>query len=61
MTTKMQEIVIPVLENELTWSMRAIDHPEEALTELNALKAPDTNQASIYSVQAVENSKLSED
>ncbi len=57
----MQEIVIPVLENEMTWSMRAIDHPEEALAELNALKAPDTNQAPTHSVQVVENSKPSDD
>ena len=57
----MQEIVIPVLENEMTWSMRAIDNPEEALAELNALKTPDTSQASTHSVQVVDNSKPSED
>ena len=61
MNTKMQEIVIPVLENEMTWSMRAIDNPEEALAELNALKTPDTSQASTHSVQVVDNSKPSED
>jgi hypothetical protein len=61
MTTKIQEIMIPMLENEMTWSMRAIDHPEEVLAELNALKAPDTNQAPTHSVQVVENSKPSDD